>query len=177
MSLKIGEQAPRFSLAGVDGATYDLERFAGKPVLAVIFSCNHCPYVQAYEDRLVAIQRDYADRGVQLVAINSNDDADYPEDSLEHMIARATAKKFNFPYLRDASQEVARAYGASHTPQLFVFDRQRRLRYTGKIDDNWQDPRAVTRRYLREALDALLGGASPKEAETRAIGCTIKWAH
>jgi peroxiredoxin len=176
MSLKIGEPAPRFSLQGVDGATYDLARFAGKPVLVVVFSCNHCPYVQAYEDRLMAIQRDYADRGVQLIAINSNDDTAYPEDNLEGMMARAKSKGFNFPYLRDASQDVARAYGATHTPQLFVFDRQRHLRYTGKVDDNWQDPRAVRRQYLREALDALLGDAGPKEAETHAIGCTIKWA-
>jgi peroxiredoxin len=174
--LKTGEPAPGFSLPGVDGATYDLGHFAGKRVLVVIFSCNHCPYVQAYEDRLVAIQRDYADRGVQLVAINSNDDTAYPEDGLERMIERARAKGFNFPYLRDASQEVARAYGASHTPQLFVFDRQRQLRYTGKIDDNWQSPQAVTRPYLREALDTLLADARPKEAETQAIGCTIKWA-
>ncbi|MEW6543012.1 MAG: thioredoxin family protein [Nitrospirota bacterium] len=176
MPLHIGDPAPDFSLSGVDGRTASLAGFADKPVLVVIFSCNHCPYVQAYEDRLVAIQRDYAARGVQLVAVNSNDDVGYPEDGFPEMIARAKAKGFNFPYLRDASQEVARAYGATHTPQLFVFDRRRRLAYTGKIDDNWQNPRAVTRHYLREALDALLEGAEPAEPTTYAIGCTIKWA-
>ena len=176
MSLQIGDPAPPFSLPSVDGTIHGLEDSAGKAVLIVVFSCNHCPYVQAYEDRMVAIQREYGDRGVQLVAINSNDDTAYPEDSLEQMMARAKAKGFNFPYLRDASQQVAQAYGATHTPQLFVFDRRRRLRYTGKIDDNWQHPQAVTRRYLREALDALLSDQEPKESQTHAIGCTIKWA-
>jgi peroxiredoxin len=173
--LAIGEPAPGFELPGVDGKTHALAEFADKRVLVVVFSCNHCPYVQAYEDRLVAIQREYADRGVQLIAINSNDDRKYPEDNFENMVRRAKAKGFNFPYLRDASQAVARAYGATHTPQLFVFDRERRLRYTGKIDDNWQQPQAVKRPYLREAVDALLADQPPAEPTTHAIGCTIKW--
>ena len=175
--LKGGDAAPDFSLPGVDGKTYHLRSFAEKPVLVVLFSCNHCPYVQAYEDRLIEIQRDYGDRGVQLVAINSNDDVDYPEDSFENMVKRARLKGYNFPYLRDASQQVARGYAATHTPHLFVFDRHRRLRYTGKIDDNWQRPDAVTRRYLREALEAGLRDGEPAEPTTHAIGCTIKWAH
>ncbi|MDE3017525.1 MAG: thioredoxin family protein [Nitrospirota bacterium] len=174
--LQLGDPAPDFSLPGVDGGIHSLHGFAGKSVLVVIFSCNHCPYVQAYEDRLIELQRDYAGRGVQLVAINSNDDVHYPEDNLAQMIARAQSKGFNFPYLRDASQQVAKAYGATHTPQMFVFDRSRRLRYTGKIDDNWQRPEAVRRRYLREALDALLEQREPAEPMTHAIGCTIKWA-
>ncbi len=175
-TLQIGDHAPGFQLPGVDGHAFRLEEFAGKPILVVIFSCNHCPYVQAYEDRMISIQRDYRGHGVQLVAINSNDDTDYPQDSFNAMVERATAKAFNFPYLRDADQSVAKAYGATHTPQLFVFDHGRKLRYTGKIDDNWQNPAAVKRQYLREALDALSGGAAPAEAETHAIGCTIKWA-
>ncbi len=175
-ALRLGDPAPDFSLAGVDKQTYGLNSFSDKQALVVVFSCNHCPYVQAYEDRLIAIQRDYADRGVQVVAINSNDDVNYPEDGFDSMVTRATTKGFNFPYLRDASQQVAHAYGATHTPQLFVFDRQRRLRYTGKIDDNWQRPEAVIRRYLREALDAVLEQKEPAEPTTHAIGCTIKWA-
>jgi peroxiredoxin len=175
MSLKIGDPASPFSLPGTDARTHSLDGLPDKPVLVVVFSCNHCPYVQAYEDRLVAIQRDYAARGVQVIAINSNDDANYPEDSFEQMVARARAKGFNFLYLRDASQTVARAYGATHTPQLFVFDRARSLRYTGKIDDNWQNPKAVTRQYLRDAIDALLADRAPAESQTHAIGCTIKW--
>jgi peroxiredoxin len=174
--LKLGDPAPAFALSGVDGTICSLEGFAEKPILVVMFSCNHCPYVQAYEDRLVAMQRDYKDRGVQLVAINSNDAVNYPEDNLEQMVARAKDKGFNFPYLRDAAQQVARAYGATHTPQIIVFDRERRLCYTGKIDDNWQTPQAVRRQYLREALDALLEGREPAEPSTHAIGCTIKWA-
>lgn len=175
MPLKIGDPAPAFSLPGTDGRTHSLDGLSDKPVLVVVFSCNHCPYVQAYEDRLVAIQRDYAERGVQVIAINSNDDVHYPEDGFEQMAARAKAKGFNFPYLRDASQDIARAYGATHTPQLFVFDRDRTLRYTGKIDDNWQNPQTVTRRFLREAIDALLADRAPAEPQTHAIGCTIKW--
>ena len=174
--LELGDPAPAFRLPGVDGRTYSLEGLADKQVLVVIFSCNHCPYVQAYEDRMVAIQRDYRDRGVQLIAINSNDDVNYPEDRFERMVERAKSKAYNFPYLRDAAQDVAKAYGATHTPHLFVFGQDRRLRYTGKIDDAWQNPTAVKRHYLREALDALLGGAAPVEAKTHAIGCTIKWA-
>jgi len=175
-TLQLGDRAPAFRLPGVDGRTHNLDDFANKPVVVVIFSCNHCPYVQAYEDRMTAIQRDYQDRGVQFIAINSNEEENYPEDSFARMVERAKAKGYNFPYLRDASQESARAYGATHTPHLFVFDRDRRLRYTGKIDDNWQQPAAVTRHYLREALDALLRGSAPAESMTHAIGCTIKWA-
>ena len=175
MSLQPGEPAPDFTLRGTDDRTYTLATFADKPVLVVVFSCNHCPYVQAYEDRLIALQRDYAERGVQVVAINSNDDRTYAEDSFENMIARSRAKSFNFPYLRDQTQKIAQAYGATHTPQLFVFGSDRTLRYTGKIDDNWQRPQSVTRHYLREAIDSVLTGRNPAEAITHAIGCTIKW--
>lgn len=176
-SLRIGDPAPDFSLPGTDSRTHSLDSFTDRSILVIVFSCNHCPYVQAYEDRLVAIQRDYTDRGVQLIAINSNDDTNYPEDSYDNMVMRAKAKDFPFPYLRDASQDVARRYGATHTPQLFVFGRDRRLRYTGKIDDNWQRPQAVRRHYLRDTLDALLKDVDPQEAVTHAIGCTIKWGH
>ncbi len=173
--MRIGDLAPDFSLPAVDGRTYSLVDFTDKAVLVVVFSCNHCPYVQAYEERLITIQGDYHDRGVQVVAINANDAVRYTEDSFEAMVVRAKTKQFNFPYLRDESQAVARAFDATHTPQLFVFDRERRLAYAGKIDDNWQQPTAVLRPYLREALDALLQGRKPAEPTTHAIGCTIKW--
>ena len=124
--LKGSDPAPDFSLPGVDGKTHHLKSFAEKPVLVVLFSCNHCPYVQAYEDRLIEIQRDYGDRGVQLVAINSNDDVDYPEDSFENMVKRAKEKKFAFYYLRDESQKVARDYGATHTPHIAWTTREAR---------------------------------------------------
>jgi len=171
--MNLGEQAPGFSLEGTDGNTWSLADFAGAKALVVVFSCNHCPYVQAYEERLVALQRDYPD--ARLVAINSNDASSHPEDGFDAMVERAKSKRFNFPYLRDESQAVARAYGATHTPHLFVFDGQRRLAYTGKIDDNWQDAGAVKQPFLREALDDLLAGRAPRVAQTHALGCTIKW--
>ncbi len=167
--------APDFSLIGTDGKQYSLATFKDAKALVVVFSCNHCPYVQAYEDRLIELQKDYASQGVRLVAINSNDDLNYPEDSFDAMLTRATEKGFNFPYLRDDSQGVAKAYGATHTPHLFVFGPDRALAYTGKIDDDWQDPKAVKRRFLREALDAVLLGKPVPEPQTHAIGCTIKW--
>ncbi|MGK9475258.1 thioredoxin family protein [Melioribacter sp. OK-6-Me] len=172
--LKLGSKAPDFSLEGVDGKTYSLDSFKEKEALIVIFSCNHCPYVQAYEDRIIKIQEDYAGR-VQVVAINSNDDVKYPEDSFEEMKIRAEKKKFNFPYLRDETQETARAYGATHTPEIFLFDKKRELRFHGKIDDNWQEPAAVKQNYLRDALDELLSGKEISVPETFTIGCTIKW--
>jgi peroxiredoxin len=174
-ALAVGSKAKPFSLPAVDGKTYKLESFADKQVLVIIFSCNHCPYVQAYEERIIAIQKDYAERGVQVLAINSNDDVNYPEDNFDNMVKRAREKKFNFPYLRDASQEVAKSYGATHTPHIFLFDGNRELVYTGKIDDNWQEPNKVKRQYLREAVNALLAGKQVRERETFAIGCTIKW--
>jgi len=174
--IKIGNMAPDFNLTGVDGKNYSLSDFKDKKVLVVMFTCNHCPYVQAYEDRLIALQTECQDKGVGLVAINPNDDKNYPEDSFENMITRAKEKRFNFPYLRDKSQNVARAYGASHTPHVFVFDESKRLRYTGKIDDNWRDPNKVKERYLRDVIIALLDQKEIKNPDTYAIGCTIKWA-
>ena len=168
-------KAPDFSLKGTDGKTYSLASFKDAKALVVVFSCNHCPYVKAYEDRMVAIQRDYQAKGVRFAVINSNDDKNYPEDSFEKMVSRAKEKGFNFPYLRDDSQNVARAYGATHTPHLFVFGPDRHLAYTGKIDDNWENPSAVKQHFLRSALDAIVAGRKPDPSETHAIGCTIKW--
>ncbi len=175
MALTLGAKAIDFSLPAVDGKNFFLEDLKDKKALILIFSCNHCPYVQAYEDRIIALQKDYAAKGVQVVAINSNDAITYPEDNFENMKKRAKEKKFNFLYLRDDSQSVAKNYGATHTPQIFLFDQKRELQYIGKIDDNWQEPKKVTRNYLRDALDSLLSGKPIKEPETFAIGCTIKW--
>lgn len=174
-NLKIGDRATPFTLPGVDGKTHSLQDYLTGGVAAVIFSCNHCPYVRAWEDRMVAIQRDYGDRGAQLLVINSNDDVKYPEDGFEKMKERAAEKRFNFPYLRDETQEVATAYGAQRTPEVFLFDREGVLRYHGAIDDNYQDPAAVTRHYLREALDAVLEGRDPPVSDTPPVGCSVKW--
>ena len=174
--IRIGEAAPGFDLPSVDGKKYSLDTFRDKAVVVVMFTTNHCPYVQAYEDRLIAIRKDYASRGVALVAINSNEDKNYPEDSFENMITRAKNKGFNFPYLRDATQSVARSYGAQYTPEIFVFDKDRRLVYHGRIDGDWKEPVKGGGRDLREALDAALEGRLPPKPETQAFGCTIKWA-
>jgi peroxiredoxin len=171
----MGAVAPDFDLPGVDNKRYSLKSFSDKKIVVVIFSCNHCPYVRAYEDRIIAIQRDFFDRGVALMAINSNETKNHPEDTFEKMVIRSDEKKFNFPYLRDESQQVADAYGAHYTPEIFLLDAERRLRYTGKIDDNWQQPDAVKIRHLRDALAATLSGTSIIVPETHAIGCTIKW--
>jgi peroxiredoxin len=163
-----------FSLPGVDGATHALADYAAADALAVVFSCNHCPYVQAWEGRMMELQRELGPRGFRLVAINANDAASHPEDSFDEMRKRAQQRGFNFDYLRDDSQEVARAYGAQRTPEVFLFDRDRRLVYHGAIDDN-RDEHAVSQRYLREAIQAALEGREPETAETAPVGCTIKW--
>jgi peroxiredoxin len=174
--LRIGEKATDFDLPGVDGKTYSFSDFRDKPVLVVMFTCNHCPYVQAYEDRLIEIQGDYSSRQVSLVAINANDAKNYPEDSFPNMVKRAKTKGYNFPYLRDEGQTVASAYGATYTPEIFVLDRERRLQYAGRIDDNWQQPEKATSHDLRNAIEALLNKKPVPKAETHAIGCTVKWA-
>lgn len=175
--LKIGSPAPDFRLKGVDGKTYSLESFAGAKVVVVMFTCNHCPYVQAYEPRLIAIQRDYQNQGVRLMAINANETKNYPEDSFDKMVIRARELHYNFPYLRDDTQEVAKAYGAACTPEMFLLDELRRLRYHGRVDDNYKDPEAVKSYDLRKAIDTVLAGRDPNPALTHAIGCSIKWSH
>ena len=175
-SLAIGSAAPSFeNLPGVDGKPYSLTDFNGAKVLVVVFSCNHCPYVQAYEQRMIDFEGQYGPRDVHLVAINSNETKNYPEDNFDEMVRRAKARGFNFPYLRDEDQSVAEAFGATHTPEFFVLDGNRRLRYHGKMDDNYQNPSGVKRRYLHEAVDAILSERAVAEPETFSIGCTIKW--
>jgi peroxiredoxin len=173
--LELGATAPEFrDLQAADGKRYSLSSFGEKPVLVVVFTCNHCPYSQAYEDRIIAIQREYAAKGVQLVAINSNDDKAYPEDGYPQMVKRAKEKGFNFPYARDPDQKAAEEYGAMCTPHVFVFDKERKLRYRGRIDDS-RDPSRVTSHDLRNALDDMAAGRTPKTADTRPFGCSIKW--
>lgn len=175
-SLSINDPMPEWgSLAGTDGKHYSAKNFSDRKILVIVFSCNHCPYVQAYEDRVIALQGQYDKKGVQLVAINSNETQNYPEDNFDEMVKRAKQRGFNFPYVRDENQSVAEAFGATHTPQFFVFDENRKLRYSGKMDDNWKDSTAVKESYLRDALDALLAGKEVKTPETFSIGCTIKW--
>jgi len=173
-TLALGSPAPNFDLPGVDNKRYSLVSFANKPVLVVIFSCNHCPYVKDYETRMVSIQRDYAAKGVQLVAINSNDDKAYPEDGFREMVKRANERGFNFPYLRDETQSVVEAYGGVCTPHVFAFDSKRLLRYRGRIDDS-RDPSKVSHPDLRNALDDMVAGRSVRVPDTKPFGCSIKW--
>jgi len=173
--MQLGDQAIPFALPGTDNRQYALSNYADKAAVAVIFSCNHCPYVLAWEDRMIQIQADYADQGVQLVLINANDAAKYPTDSFPAMQTHAAQKGFNFPYLHDETQEVATAYGATRTPEVFLFDGDGALKYHGAIDDNVEEPNAVRSQYFRDALDAVLAGSSPAVGSTPPVGCTIKW--
>ncbi|MEE9251961.1 MAG: thioredoxin family protein [Thermodesulfobacteriota bacterium] len=173
--LQIRDTAPDFTLPGTDGKQHGLADYAEYKALVVIFTCNHCPYVKAYDDRIIALQDEFKERGVMFIGINSNEDRNYPEDSFDNMVKKAKEKGLNYPYLRDETQETAHAYGASHTPQIFVFDGGRKLRYKGKIDDNWRDPSGVRERFLSDALSELLEGGDVQNPETYAIGCTIKW--
>ncbi|MDI6804076.1 MAG: thioredoxin family protein [Bacteroidota bacterium] len=174
--LKINDKMPTFNnLPGVDGKQYSSSDFSDKKILVIVFSCNHCPYVKAYEERMIAFQNNYSAKGVQLVAINSNETVNYPQDNFDEMVKNAKQKNFNFVYLRDDDQSVADVFGATHTPEFFVFDEKRNLRYHGKMDDNWQNPNAVKERYLQDAVETILTGKEVKTAETFSIGCTIKW--
>jgi peroxiredoxin len=174
MTVGLGTEAPQFDLPGVDGQNHSLESYSDAEALVLVQSCNHCPYVQAWETRLSAIARDYADRGVRVVAVNSNDAANYPEDSFEEMQKRSSAQRFAFDYLYDEPQAVARELGAERTPEVFLFDRDRRLAYHGAIDDS-RDENEVSQQYLRDALDAVLSNEEPAVSETPAVGCTVKW--
>ena len=174
-TLQLGESAPEFNLPGVDGKSYWLPDFAAAKLLVVVFSCNHCPYVIGVEDRMNAFYADYESKGVAMVAINSNETANHPTDSFEHMKERAREKGFQFSYVRDESQETARVYGALRTPHFYLFDEDRKLRYTGRMDDNPRNPGQETTHELRDAVDALLAGKEPAEPLTNPIGCNVKW--
>jgi thiol-disulfide isomerase/thioredoxin len=183
--LALGAAAPDFTLPGVDGRTWSLKDFAGAKILIIVFTCNHCPTAQAYEERLKKIVDDYKNKGVALVAISPNDprsvrldELGYTDlsDSFEEMKVRAKEKVFNFPYLYDGDSEaISRSYGPAVTPHAFVFDAERKLRYVGRIDDAERETLVKTH-DLRNALDALLAGRAPEIAQTKTFGCSIKWA-
>ena len=173
--LHAGDPAPDFALPGVDGRTYRLSDFAKDPFLLVVFWCNHCPYVQAWEGRMIEIGHRYRSHGVGVVLINSNDARAYPEDSLESMARRAGAKGYPFPYLVDESQEIAHAYGALVTPHPFLFDAERHLLFQGKIDNDHQHAERVTEHYQARAIDQALTGKAEAPAELPVHGCTEKW--
>lgn len=182
--LEIGKPAPDFDLPGVDGKNHSLADFGDARVLAVVFTCNHCPTAQAYEERLIKLQEDYKDKGVALVAISPNDplavrldELGYTDvgDSLQDMKHRAQERGFKFPYLYDGeTQQVSREFGVLATPHVFVFDADRKLRYQGRIDDS--DIRTVKSHDARNAIDALLAGEPVPVETTRVFGCSTKWS-
>ncbi|MCX2740434.1 redoxin family protein [Pontibacter anaerobius] len=183
--LEIGAPAPDFSLPGTDGKTYTLKSFNDAKVLAIIFTCNHCPTAQAYEDRIIALTKDYKDKGVAVVAVSPNDpeavsldELGYSDmgDSFEEMKVRAKEKGYNFPYLYDGeTQKMSMAYGPAATPHVFLFDKQRKLQYNGRLDSS-EKPGSANAEDTRKALDALLAGKPVPVATTKTFGCSIKWA-
>ena len=174
---KVGDEAAAFKLKNVDGKMVNLYQYPDAEGFVVIFTCNHCPYARAYEDRIIAIDKEYKPKGFPVIAINPNDATIQPDDSYEMMQERAREKGFTFPYLYDESQTVVNAYGATRTPHVYVLTKKGEklyVRYIGAIDNNYQDPEQVTEKYLVNALEALLAGKDPAVTFTKAIGCTIK---
>lgn len=175
--MQINDLLPEFTLPGTDGKLHSTGDYATKDAVVIFFTCNHCPYARAYVERISALVADYEQRNVGFYAINPNDAVKYPEDSFENMIPMGNQLNLHGKYLYDESQQVAHIYTAQRTPEVFVFNKERRLIYHGLIDDNanYKEPRPVTRRYLRDALDATLDGTEIEEKVTQPIGCSIKW--
>ena len=176
-SLAVGKfKAPDFNLDGIDGKNYSLSAFTGKIGLVVVFTCNHCPYAQAAWPILISLAEEYQSKGVGFVAINPNDGVLYPEDSMDSMKKRALGWGVNFPYLQDKLQNIAVNYKAVCTPDIYVFDKERKLYYHGRINDNWQNPERVKSHDLKNAIEGLLAGNDPSEKQYPSMGCSIKWS-
>lgn len=184
-TLAIGSAAPDFSLKGIDDKMYNLASFSDKKLLLIVFTCNHCPTAQAYEDRIIQLTKDYSNKSVAVVAISPNDpksitlsELDYTDlsDSFEEMKIRAKQKAFNFPYLYDGDEELAaKAYGPVATPHVFIFDAQRKLRYQGRIDDIENPAEQPTQHDTKNAIEALLNNQPVKPETTKVFGCSVKW--
>lgn len=167
-----------FSLKSTNGTLFSLSSLKRAKGSIVIFTCNHCPYSKAYEDRIIALDKKYKRKGYPVVAINSNDSLAYPEDSYSKMIIRAKEKGFTFPYLLDETQDIAKMYGANKTPHVFILKKEKNnwvVKYIGAIDDNYENPKEVKRKYVEEAVNALLKNKAIETKTTKAIGCGIKW--
>lgn len=173
----IGDYATDFSLKNIDDQMVSLSDYEDANGFIVTFTCNHCPYAVAYEDRIIALDAKYKEQGYPVIAINPNNPEVMEEDSFENMKVRAEEKGFTFPYLLDADQSIYPQYGATKTPHIFVLEKTdvgNRVAYIGAIDDNYEDESAVTQKYVEDAVDALLKGETPEVTETKAIGCSIK---
>ncbi|NPD85880.1 thioredoxin family protein [Lentimicrobium sp. L6] len=174
---KIGDEAMNFNLKNIDNQMVSLSEYSSEKGVVIIFTCNHCPFSVAYEDRIIALDKKYKDLGFPVVAINPNDPISYPEDSFENMKIRAKEKRFSFPYLFDENQEVYPVYGATKTPHVYLLNNENGkfvVSYIGAIDDNSKDASLVEKTYLSDAIDALLAGKKPEPNLTKAVGCSIK---
>lgn len=174
----IGAVVADFSLKNVDGNTLSLASYKDKKGVIVVFTCNHCPFAKAYEDRIIALDKKYNSLGMPVVAINANDASEYEEDSYENMKKRAREKGYSFPYLHDETQAVAKAFGAMRTPHVFLLRNDGgkfTVQYIGTIDDNYQDAGGVTKRYVEDAANSILAGKPVVVNQTKAIGCAISW--
>jgi peroxiredoxin len=177
--VKVGDKAPDFKLKNVDGKFVSFADFPDAKGFVVIFTCNHCPFSVAYEDRIIALDKKYKAKGYPVIAINPNDPALSPADGYKEMQQRSKDKGFTFPYLFDEGQKVYPEYGATRTPHVYLLNKQGKsfnVAYIGAIDDNSQDADAVKEKYLENAVTALMDGKSPQPDFTKAIGCTIKTA-
>lgn len=171
--VKLGSVAPYFNLPDTLGKNVSIEDFDSE-LLIIVFTCNHCPYAKAVEDRLIKLGKEYKN-DVDFVLISSNDSENYPEDSPKKMAERHTEKGYPFPYLFDETQEVAKAYSAVCTPDIFLYNSDRNLEYRGRIDDNWQNPEQVEREELKMAIEAVLNGKAIDFEQKPSMGCNIKW--
>lgn len=177
-SYEPGDKAQTFKLKNIDGKYVSPDDYKNAKGFIVIFTCNHCPYAVAYEDRIIKLDKTFKVKGYPVIAINPNDPVAYPTDSFKAMKERAKEKGFTFPYLIDETQEIAEAYGAKKTPHVFLLQKEAGkliVKYVGAIDDNYQDPAAVTTKYVSNAIKSLLENKSIETTSTKAIGCSIKW--
>lgn len=174
----IGATVADFKLQNVNGTSVSLSNYKDKKGVIVVFTCNHCPFAKAYEERIIGLDKKYASQNFPVLAINSNDGADYEEDSFDNMKKRASEKGYTFPYLQDVTQAVAKAFGATRTPHVFILRNDGgkfTVQYIGTIDDNYQDPSSVTKRYVEDAVNNILTGKPVVVTQTKAVGCAIGW--
>lgn len=177
--LKIGDDAVDFSLKNIDGSMISLANYSNDKGIVVIFTCNHCPFSKAYEDRIIDLHNTYSKKGYPVLAINPNDPISVPEDSFDNMKERAKEKGFTFKYVIDETQSIAKHYGATRTPHVYLLKKQSgntfKIAYIGAIDDNHSDASSVKERYLSNAIESLIADKAPMPETTKAIGCSIKW--
>ena len=175
LSVPVGLNIIPFDLPATDGKNFSVDSFKDANALVVVFSCNHCPYAKAAWPLLIKLADEFKEKNVAFVAINPNDENQYPEDSFGEMKKKVIDWKINFPYLRDKNQNIAKAYKAACTPDVFVYDGKRKLYYHGRINDNWQNPNKVKSEDLKDAINKLLLGNPPPQPQYPSLGCSIKW--